>query len=907
MAPFPTTRVAWLALVLGLIGLGPAAAQPPEPDSPESEPDAPEPEPDSPEAEPEPEPESPPGQIQAPRILSSPAPAYPAAAVESGLHPTVVLAVTVDAEGAPVEVTVEHSGGDAFDAAAQDAVRGWTFAPATRDGEPMASRVRVAVHFELPTFDLPTQLDGESGPAADADSAGREPSTESREPRAEQREPNNEPRDPSAESREPRAEADSEAEPAFGATAEVEAEALRRQERAASDFTVERDVLAAAPRQEGADLLRSAPGFYVARPAGAAIAHRILVRGFDAAHGQDLALDVGGLPINQPSHIHGQGYADLGFVIPEVVRSLRVTEGVHDPRQGDFAVAGSVHFDLAVEDRGISLKSGYGSFDTFRQLAIWAPEDSPDETFGAVQVQRSNGFGQNRGSLGASAIVQVATDRGRGGWRFRGLGFVNAARADSAGALRVDDVEAGRVGFYDVYPLATAREQNAANARLMAGLFGERRYASGANAEVGVFVGADLFRSQQNFTGFLQESRTLEDVAGRGDLIEQRNRTTTLGLRSSYRSPKARPWSWLAARAELGVQARVDWITQEQNLLDANVRSQTWDERIDADVFGTDVGLYGDIELAFAERATLSIGARADVLLYEIDDRLGNFVPASRPDDTFIPGFRRSALGVAGGPRSSLSVEATDWLTLLAAYGEGFRSPQARLLEDGERAPFTKVRSADVGFRAHWDDRLVVTVAGYWTRLSDDVAFDPEEGALDRIAATRRLGAVAHVQARPVPWLVAAGSVTYVDAELLEPPPATAEEPNPPFEEGQNLPYVPPVVIRLDLGADGTLGELGGREVDGRVGVGFSYLSPRPLPYGFSADPVALLDASAAVSWGPVEIGVSVFNLIGSEYAAFELFYVSDWTGGGVRSRVPARHRMAGAPRTVMTTLGLSW
>ncbi|MBO6934551.1 MAG: TonB-dependent receptor [Deltaproteobacteria bacterium] len=838
-------------------------------------------------AEPSRSEESPPSEreggasVSPPRIVRSPAPTYPTSAAGSGLHPTVVIEVTLDDGGHVLEAQVEHSGGQRFDAAAIEAVQGWTFEPARRGDTPIAARVRVAVHFDLPSFDLPSPVgDPSAGSSRTTESAPVETDTSD---------------DPSEE------------EPSFGATAEVEAEELRRQQRSASAFTANREVLEAAPHQEGADLLSVAPGFYAARPAGAAIAHRIMIRGFDAKHGQDVALSVGGLPINLPSHVHGQGYADLGFLIPEVVSQVRVLEGVHDPRQGDFAVAGSAAFDLAVERRGVTLKTGYGSFGTFRQLALWAPEDAADETFGAVQVQRSDGFGQNRRSLATSAIVQVASPRGRGGWRFRVLGIANVARADLAGVLRDDDITSGRVDFYDVYQLPTAVRQNAANTRLMVGVFGSRRFASGANAEVGVFAGADLFRTQQNFTGFIQESRTLEDVAGRGDLIEQRNRTTTAGLKASYRSPRAAPWSWLEARVELGTETRLDWITQEQNLIDATVRNQTWDERVDADVFGTDIGLYGDVELTFAERAVLSVGARADVLFYEIDDRLGNFAPDSRPDDTFIMGFRRSAMGVAGGPRASLAVEATDWLSLLGAYGEGFRSPQARFLEDGERAPFTKVRSADVGLRAQWDELLTVTIGGYWTRLGDDVAFEPEEAALRRIGATRRLGAVAHVQARPLPWLVAAGSVTYVDAELLEPPPPSVEEPNPPFEEGQNLPYVPPVVVRLDVGARGPLGELRGQKVTGRVGAGFSYLSPRPLPFGFNAAPVALLDASAGVAWGPVEIGFSVFNLLGSEYAAFELYYVSDWTNGGVRSRVPARHIQAGAPRTLMGTVELAW
>src|SRR5690606_30238799 len=140
------------------------------------------------------------------------------------------------------------------------------------------------------------------------------------------------------------------------------------------------------------------------------------------------------------------------------------------------------------------------------------------------------------------------------------------------------------------------------------------------------------------------------------------------------------------------------------------------------------------------------------------------------------------------------------WLAIKMAYGEGYRSPQPRMLDDGERAPFSKVRSADLGLRFGEDQKLSITTAGYFTQPSDDGAFDPRGGRLERIGATRRLGAVVYASTRPLDWLIAAVSVTYVDATLLEPPPASAEDPQPAFEEGQNFPYVPPIVARADLG-----------------------------------------------------------------------------------------------------------
>ena len=86
------------------------------------------------------------------------------------------------------------------------------------------------------------------------------------------------------------------------------------------------------------------------------------------------------------------------------------------------------------------------------------------------------------------------------------------------------------------------------------------------------------------------------------------------------------------------------------------------------------------------------------------------------------------------------------------AYGEGYRSPQARTLEDGEQAPFTKVRSADLGFELSQDDSWSVRLGGYWTSLSDDVVFDAREGRLERVGESRRLGAMFYATARPLPW-----------------------------------------------------------------------------------------------------------------------------------------------------------
>lgn len=692
-----------------------------------------------------------------------------------------------------------------------------------------------------------------------------------------------------------------------GNAIEVQVRAKRQSSQArrgASSFEVTRDVLTAAPVKDTAALLQRAPGMFVARTQGPAVAQRYSLRGFDADHGQDIAFSVGGLPINLPSHIHGQGYADLGIVMGESVQTMRVTGGVYDPSQGDFAVAGSIDLDLGMAERGWRIKSSYGAFGTFRIMASWAPRGESDETFAAASMERSDGFGMNRASQVANGVFQARFGSDSSAWSYRALGLVRAARAQLAGVLRSDDVAAGRVGFYDVYSYPTARAQSAMATRAMLGLFADHRGRRGSSSQVGAYLSYDNLRLVNNFTGFLEKSRTLENVAGRGDLIEQQNRTMTLGIRSRHRTRTYRPADWARGAFSLGFDGRLDLNEQAQSLLDASVRNQTWDNRVDADVRGGDLGLYAEADWSLP-RLRLRAGLRAAALFYDVDDRLGNFVSLTRPDDSFIQGFRRSAFGVVVGPRTSAEAMIFQWLSVRAAYGEGYRSPQARILEDGEPTPFTRVRSGDFGLRMRWAKKLRIALAGFYTHLSDDVAFDASEGRLERIGATQRVGAVFYAQSRPLDWLLAALSVTYVHATLLQPPPATAEDPQPPFVEGESLPFVPPLVTRIDLGARRALRKIGANPLVGRIGLGGNFMSQRPLPYGSLAPPIALVDLGLGLSWGPVRTSFDLFNLLNRQYAASVFNHPSHWNVDGPASRRPAQHTAAGAPRSWRATVEL--
>lgn len=803
-----------------------------------------------------------------PRVLASAPPVYPPSHLPHGEHPTVVLKVTILADGRVADVSVEHTAGPDFDSAAIAAVTRWTFEPARRGAQAIASRIGIAVHFELPelaTLEIAAVTHAE--PVVPH--------------------PHGEPLPHAGE--------------ADGVEAVAAVELTREEQRGANDYRLDRKRLEAAPHTDAAELLKLAPGLVVARIEGDAVGHRLMLRGFDADHGQDIELTVDGVPVNQPSHIHGQGYSDLGFLIPETVHSLRVTEGVYDPAQGDFAVAGSAEYQLGVEQRGIRLSSSYGAFHTFRELALWAPEGQPRETFAAVLMRKSAGFGENRAATSGAAVAQGVLGSGKLRLVLRGSAY--ASRARTANVLRRDDIASGRVGFYDVYPYATAEAQN--GSALRAELSAKLRYvgAQGELGELTLYTVFNDFRLLANYTGFLERSRENPSWAGRGDLIEQLNTMRTVGLRSSYRTRRYAPWRELFGTLELGLAARVDSIEQGQNLLEAPANT-TWDRRVDAAITAADVGMYLDLDLTLTRFVRLKGGVRADVLSYRVGDALQNLAPSYR-EQTYIPGYRRSAIGIATGPRVVLEVMPVRALVLSAAYGEGYRSPQALLLDEGEPAPFTKVRSSDFGARLEFGRYASLRATAYYTHLGQDVVFEASEGRAEPAGPSTRVGTVLYGELRPWPFLRAALSATYVHATLDGPPPRTAEDPTPAFEKGQRLPYVPPWVLRADLSYERALAELWHEPLQGRAGAGFTYWSERPLPYGEYADRVALLDLALGLSYRMFELDCSLFNLVDSRYSALELSAVSNWDPAQPPSRLPMRHVMAGAPRTWLLTLGV--
>ncbi|HTV21054.1 MAG TPA: TonB-dependent receptor [Polyangiaceae bacterium] len=776
-----------------------------------------------------------------PPLLASPAvAAWPVGAEEANDRFVMVL-VTVGVSGEVEDAQVGEGAGEPLDGAALAAARTFRFTPARDASGPRRARLRVRVRF-VGTGSAPSGVRTSSVVPA----------------------PSPPPVAPTANGSEP-------------ARVNVWGQAPPR---SASETVIEERVLRAAPHRNASELMQVVPGVFVSQHSGEGKAHQIFFRGFDAVHGQDVEIWAGGAPVNEVSNVHGQGYADLHFLIPEVVQQIRSTPGVYDPRQGDFAVAGSLHFELGDSEPGVVAKASLGNFGRRRYFMAYRPETAPPETFAAFELESTDGFGPSRAARHGSAIAQMERDVGPVTARL--MASTYAGRFDSAGVLRLSDIESGGVDRFATYD----GKQGGTSSRTQLVLeLRDRDDAADAAAtleperwSLSPYVVFRTLRLRSNFTGTLTSPES--------DSTQQINEATTLGANGSYR----RTLALFSERdsLEAGVALRSDAIRQSQHRLSAVNDRVTDDELtpgIDARVRATDAAGYLDVGVHPLPRLTLRAGLRADALSYMTEDESGG-----------AQGQARSALGAQLSKRGTADVVLLPGLHALFSYGEGFRSPQARSLGDGETTPFTRVISLETGLRFRYEEMLTTSLALFYTRLSDDLVFDPTTARNELVPSTRRLGAAFNVLFEPGPDWVATGSVTYARASF--------EDDLGQYRQGDLLPYVPQLVGRADAAFTPTFGAVGSLgAVRSHFGVASTYIARRPLPYGEFGHDALLFDARASVRLGPLETGIDVYNLFDAHWYDGEFVYASAF--GGAPSLVPERHVTVGAPRSFLWTLTL--
>jgi hypothetical protein len=474
------------------------------------------------------------------------------------------------------------------------------------------------------------------------------------------------------------------------------------------------------PVNSAQDLLRLVPGLFIAQHAGGGKAEQIFLRGFDVDHGTDFAVSIDGLPVNMPSHAHGQGYADFHFVIPETVEQLRVYKGPYTARFGDFATAGAGEFTTKTSLEQSQAKLEVGRYDTWRGLLMLDLLGKNGHLFScrgresaylATEYYFTNAYFEQKqhlnrfnGLLKYTGQLSERTTLAVSGWHFN-------SRWDASGQIPARAVQEGRITrFGSIDPT-----EGGNTARTNANLLLTVDLPHDAVLTQQLYYTRYGFNLYSNFTFFLENP-------GQGDQIRQNERRDLAGYRGTYERGFALGRRTL--RTTLGLGTRYD----DVNLaLRHSVRRVVTDTLVSGWVREQSYFSWLDATLPLSDRLTLNAALRADHFRFRFrEDRYDSL------------SGRASAARLS--PKLNLYYQLSPAVQLFARSGLGFHSNDARSVVLNRAGALPRALGYELGASFKPVPSLVVNLAAWALHLEDELVYVGDAAIVESAGRTRRLG-----------------------------------------------------------------------------------------------------------------------------------------------------------------------
>ena len=601
-------------------------------------------------------------------------------------------------------------------------------------------------------------------------------------------------------------------------------------------------------RRRPAEALESVPGMVVSQHSGEGKANQYYLRGFNIDHGTDLALSVAGMPVNLPTHGHGQGYADMNFLMPELVSGIQYRKGTYAAESGDFSAAGAIRVSyLNVLDRPIARVEG-GTYGYGRILAAASPRVGRGHLLVAGEAMGNDGPWERPDVMRRwNGLARYSQGTATNGFSVTALAY--RARWNSSDQIPRRAVDAGalsRFGFLD-------RTNGGETHRAGGTAEWQRTAVSGITRVEGYAFsyGLDLF---SNFTYFLDDPEN-------GDQFEQRDDRFVAGARVSH------TWApTLAGRRSqvtIGGETRRDAI-DAVGLYRTAARQRLSTVREDA-VGQTSGAAYAEVQTEWSPRVRTTVGLRGDVYRWAVD--AGDPVNGGTRTDGIV------------NPKASLAVGPWRKTEFYASAGGGFHSNDGRgatITRDpvsGDAVdpvdPLVRARGAEVGVRSLALPRLHTTLAAWGLWIDSELLFIGDAGTTEASRPSRRLGVEWDADYRAASWLTLDASVAYSQARFTDAAP-----------EGDRIPGAIEGVATAGL----TVTPM--RRWSGSLR--YRYFGPRPLMEDNSVRSRAshLVTAEAGVQLNRAwRLKVDLLNLFDSRSSDIDYFYTSRLPGepaGGV-------------------------
>lgn len=611
------------------------------------------------------------------------------------------------------------------------------------------------------------------------------------------------------------------------------------------------------PLTSSQEILRLVPGLFIGQHAGGGKAEQLFLRGFDLDHGTDVRLTVDGLPVNMVSHAHGQGYADLHFVIPELVQAVEFGKGPYAADQGNFATAGWVNFRTRTALDSSIVKLEVGQFDTYRAVAtvdlLGARGRARQQSaYVAAEYSFSNGYFDNLQDFQRLNLVGKYHGHITPASRLTLTGSTFTSSWNHSGQIPERAVASGLIGWFGSIDPNEGGQTSRAN----------------LNAElVTVTPAGDVLRNQvfysrygfelySNFTFFRDDTLN-------GDQIRQREQRHLFGYNGSFSRTHALGGKSLTST--LGVQVRQD-LTQDTELSHTLGRQQTLEQRQLGDIKELNGGLYLDEALQLSPCLNLTAGLRLDGFRNTYHDQLPS------------PSSPATASAFIVSPKLNLTYTPSPGLQLYLKSGKGFHSNDTRVVvPQNGREILPAGYGADLGVVFKPLPRLLVNAAAWYLWLAQEFVYVGDEGVVEPSGQSRRRGLDLSVRYQLTRHL-------YADADLSAAQPQALGT-----EAGQAyLPLAP------------TLTSTGGLSLQGwgafSGSLRYRYLADRPANEDNSlvAQGYFVTDAQLNYTRSRYQLGLSVQNLLDTRWKETQFATVSRLRGE--TASVEEMHFTPGSP-----------
>lgn len=577
---------------------------------------------------------------------------------------------------------------------------------------------------------------------------------------------------------------------------------------AASQITVSGDDLNARPVMRPGEILEAVPGLMVTQHSGDGKANQYFLRGFNLDHGTDLAISIDGMPVNMRTHAHGQGYADLNFLIPELINSIDIRKGPYFADEGDFSSVGSVHINLLDSIKTMASMT-VGSFGYRRGLGVTSTKLGEGNLLVAGEVNGYNGPWDNPDDLRKlNGVMRYSQGTSENGFSLTGMAYAN--RWNSTDQIPSRAVASGEIGLYGALDPSDGGNSNRFS---LSGRWAQTD--EGGSSIANFYVVKGSLNLWNNFSYFLADPFN-------GDQFHQHDDRTLGGINASHTFQSQ--FAGLPMETKVGVQSRYDDIRLDLN---NSVQRQFLSPiRSDAVQEGS-VGIFAENTLHWTSWLRTIVGWRGD--LYDTSV-LSYFTPAnSGTANAFI-----------GSPKFGLVLGPFAETEFFVSAGEGFHSNDARGATttqsplDGsplEASPLlVKTRGAEVGLRSKLIPGLTSAVSLFLLDSASEIVFVGDAGDTEASRPSRRYGIEWTNDYRPLSWLSLEGEIAVTHARFRGDDPdqaavyaslagfPAAQVGNAP---GNYIPGAPSMIASAGI----TLGERTGWF----SGLRYRYFGPRPL------------------------------------------------------------------------------